>query len=185
MALMDMSDGAWKPVPGFPNYAYRGGPEPGDWIIARAKAGWCAPIGLLMAPHTVRDGRVRWFLREGGKRSSIARARLICFDVYGPPPEGFVAAHNDGDPTNDRPSNLRWATDTENAADRDKHGRTVRGTRHHRAKLTERDIFEICGAKGSQTEIASRFGISQVQVSNILRGKNWSHVPAERRLPCR
>ena len=44
--------------------------------------------------------------------------------------------HIDGDPTNNRLSNLAYGTGVENAADRELHGHTVRGEQHHNAVKT-------------------------------------------------
>lgn len=54
------------------------------------------------------------------------------------------------------------------------------GAEHGRARLTEALVAKIretyTGAKGEQTEIARRFGVSKGTVSKIVCGKNWKHL---------
>lgn len=50
------------------------------------------------------------------ERAVVSAARVVCFLTYGPPPTfSHVADHMDGNKLNDHPSNLRWATRSENA----------------------------------------------------------------------
>ena len=55
------------------------------------------------------------------KRKKVHRLVLIAF--VGPGPEGHEVCHNDGDPSNNALSNLRWDTHRANSLDRTKHGR--------------------------------------------------------------
>ncbi|WP_208609489.1 HNH endonuclease signature motif containing protein [Streptomyces atriruber] len=48
---------------------------------------------------------------------------LVCVAFHGPrPTASHQVAHGDGDPTNNRPCNLRWATPAENSAGAVRHG---------------------------------------------------------------
>ena len=60
-------------------------------------------------------GRHRINLSVDGDRCTIQTARVVCFLAHGEPPTPCCAAdHIDGDTLNDDPSNLRWATYSEN-----------------------------------------------------------------------
>lgn len=48
--------------------------------------------------------------------------RLVLIAFVGPPPPGMHALHSDGDPANNRLSNLRWGTPSENSFDAVRHG---------------------------------------------------------------
>ncbi|MFB6236967.1 MAG: hypothetical protein ABEH81_01215 [Halopenitus sp.] len=55
-----------------------------------------------------------------------------------------------------------------------------RGELHGNSKLTREEVEQLkkeleSGAK-TQTELAEEYGVSRMQVSNIKRGVNWSHV---------
>ena len=69
---------------------------------------------------------------------------LVCtaFNGSSSDPEMQVR-HLDGMPTNNRPSNLRWGTALENAADRELHGRQMRGERSARALLSQAQVNQL------------------------------------------
>jgi DNA invertase Pin-like site-specific DNA recombinase len=50
------------------------------------------------------------------------------------------------------------------------------GSRNPNDKLTDKKVLQIYRAKGTAAEIARKFGISDVTVRNIKRGKPWSRV---------
>jgi len=91
--------------------------------------------------------------------------------------------HRDGDKANNHVSNLEWVTRSENLSHAVQAGllKPHLGERNGAAKLTSEQILEIrqAASLGSkQTEIARRFGVSQVLVSKIVRKEIWSHVRA-------
>ncbi len=50
-----------------------------------------------------------------GKHCKVTRARVVCYLAHGEPPAPhYVADHINGDPHDDRPENLRWATYADN-----------------------------------------------------------------------
>lgn len=59
-------------------------------------------------------------LSRDGKINANYIHRLVLLAFKGPPPDEhrIEGCHKDGDPTNNRPSNLYWGTSVENAADR-------------------------------------------------------------------
>lgn len=57
--------------------------------------------------------------------------RLVIEAFRGPRPDGMEACHSDGDCTNDRLSNLRWDTVSENRRDTVRHGNHVQANKTH------------------------------------------------------
>lgn len=107
---------------------------------------------------------------------------LVAAAFLGPRPEGFQVAHADGDKMNARLDNLRYATPVENAQDKHRHGTTCRGETGGNSKLSEAQVREIRRRYQTgefQISIAESYGISQSQVSNIVRAASWSHLDAE------
>ncbi|WP_417372989.1 HNH endonuclease signature motif containing protein [Glutamicibacter protophormiae] len=51
----------------------------------------------------------------GGRQEYVHR--LVAQAFHGDPPPGFEACHNDGDPTNNYASNIRWDTRAANVLD--------------------------------------------------------------------
>lgn len=119
-------------------------------------------------------GEVRY---EG--REQLA-SRVMCILAHGDPPdEGMHAAHSCGMGHLGcvRPNHLRWATPSENAADKRAHGTDGRGQRNAAAKLLDADVIAIrrmaFAPKANQRRIAEIFGVAQATVSDIKQGRRW------------
>jgi len=76
------------------------------------------------------------------------------------------------------PDHLKQGTVQDNSNDMINANRSLQGEKHHKAKLTESDVRKIreLGNNLSQQKIANMFGVSQLNVSLILRNKAWKHV---------
>lgn len=132
-----------------------------------------------MKPTPVRHGYLRVSMSHNGNRKDGLVAIMVLEAFVGPRPAGMVCAHNNGVNTDNRASNLRWATYRENEADKALHGTRVRGSAHKLAKLTEANVRWIrrAIARGvTHREIAERFGINKSKVSHIATGLSWKHV---------
>jgi hypothetical protein len=119
---------------------------------------------------------------ELGRSQAYSVHVLVAAAFLGPRPEGYQVAHFDGDKMNARLDNLRYATPVENAQDKHRHGTTCHGEAGGNTKLTTAQVQEIVARYGAgelQRELAARFGISQSQVSNIVRRASWSHLNLE------
>lgn len=102
--------------------------------------------------------------------------RLVCEHVHGAPPSPrHEAAHSCGNGSNGcvNPKHLRWATRTENMADRLMHGAHNRGERNGQARLTEEDVHKIRTLNGRAADIARMFGISAATVHSIRDKTTW------------
>jgi hypothetical protein len=144
---------------------------------------------LLDQPHMKatrrhNTGYLSVVLQVGLNKSQPYPVHILVASAFlGPRPEGLHVAHADGDKMNARLDNLRYATALENAQDKHRHGTTCRGETNTRAKITAAEVQRIIAAYATgqlQKDIAKEFGISQSQVSNIVRGAQWSHLGAER-----
>ncbi len=122
-----------------------------------------------------------------------------------PIPEGFIVCHTCDIPAcvrNDeagvytvkgveyrRFGHLFLGTDAANAADMVTKGRhpstahpelRARGTQHHNAKMTEETVLamraDYATRRGTQMQLAARYGVSQPVVSKILRRETWQHI---------
>lgn len=105
--------------------------------------------------------------------------RMVLTAFVGPCPTGMIAAHGNGNPTDPRLANLRWATWSENETDKFLHGTDTRGQKNPAAKITEDDVLAIREWRrfgGSLADIGAMFGISRTQVCAIARGRSWKHV---------
>jgi hypothetical protein len=128
-------------------------------------------------------GYIAVMLRKeaGGKPHRRLVHRLVAKAFLPPPsPEETDVAHNDGDPSNNRVENLRWATHRDNQMDMRKHGTMQDGSKSCTAKLTGEQAAEIRervrnGPRGTQRQIARETGLSPAQINRIAKGHRWRH----------
>jgi hypothetical protein len=112
-------------------------------------------------------------------RCDILAHRYVCEKVRGPAPlDKPMALHTcaSGHLGCIAPWHLKWGDRHDNATDMVSDGRSRRGQQNSFAKLTPAGIRAIRAAAGTQEEIARRFGVTQSNVSCILRRKTWGHV---------
>jgi hypothetical protein len=104
----------------------------------------------------------------------------------GPVPAGMFVRHKCDVPACVNPDHLELGTHAQNMRDMTERGRQARGEVLAKlkrgelaphAKLTAAQVSEIRStyAQGDVTraELARRYGVSQVQIGNVVRGKCW------------
>ena len=106
---------------------------------------------------------------------------LVCQAFHGLKPEPKShAAHRNDVKTDNRPSNLYWASPEENYRDRDRNGKTPRGSQNGATKLTSDEVLEIRRAYVAkelrQYELADKFGVHRTTIRDILYRKIWKHL---------
>jgi len=166
----------------------------------RALPGYCGRYevsnmgNIRSIDHVLSDGRF-WagrIIKQRASRSGYMSVRLCCNGHHwrwvhrlvleafvSACPVGMECAHNNGNPADNRLCNLRWDTRRGNHADKVLHGTTVRGERNALAKLTEADVRTVFAMRergALLSEIASTFGVTAANVSNILMRKTWRHM---------
>lgn len=113
-------------------------------------------------------------------------AHRFIYEAYvGPIPVGHNVCHRCDNPSCVRPEHLFLGSQRENVADMDRKGRrrssqrSQSGTMNNHAKLTEESVREIRHrllAGDLHRVIAETYGVRPSAISNIARGKTWSHV---------
>jgi hypothetical protein len=114
-------------------------------------------------------------LYRGGWKHPVPVHKLVLTAFSGPRPAGMHGCHNNGVKTDNRLSNLRWGTPKSNEADKDLHGTSTRGERHHAARLTAVDVAAIRAHRGFLTgrHLSEIFGVNPGHISAIQTGRNW------------
>lgn len=134
--------------------------------------------GQTLAPGIGPNGYPLVVLCKDGARKSTYVHHLVLEAFIGPRPDGFDCCHRDGTRANNRAGNLRWGTRKENMADCVAHGRSPRGERSPRAKLSEMGVRVIRRLleRGAMLhkDIANVFGVSRGTVASIKSGDNWA-----------
>lgn len=137
--------------------------------------------GRLLTPVKAKSGGYhRVSLSDGQGGVSVRKVhQLVCAAFIGPRPQGQMPLHCDGDPTNNRLSNLRYGTGSENVADAIAHGTFALGENRVQAKLMDADAGAIKAllATVSISELGRAFGISTSAVAQIRDGVTWKHAP--------
>jgi hypothetical protein len=115
-----------------------------------------------------------------GKHLTRLVHRLVAAAFHGPQPfAGAEVRHLDGDPRNNRASNLAWGSKAENMLDMIRHGRSQRGSRATFAKIDEetaRAIMVRLDAGEDCRAVAEQMGLARSLVDHIKSGRSWSHL---------
>lgn len=98
----------------------------------------------ILSPGRTPDGHLTVSLRRDGRSRSIGIHRLVLLTFVGDQPPGMEGCHNNGDPSDNRRTNLRWDTPSANGIDAVNHGRNrnsnkTRCVNGH--ELTEQNIY--------------------------------------------
>ena len=160
----------WRDIDGFPGYRVSSWGRVKGKRVEALKPGWSGRNGQYQIVSLCR----------GPETVTKRVAPLVVRAFIGPPPfEPALVAHNDGDPSNNRVSNLRWASALENQADSIRHGTRPRGSQVFGSVLKESDVEKIrirLNAGERYPSIASSFGVSISTISLINKGRIWRHV---------
>lgn len=171
----------WKPIPG-----YRGIYSASNLGRIRSEPrSFVRRNGIKM---TIRkrlrkltpmwSGHLLCPLKKNGKTRMFYVHRLILLTFVGPCPFNEQGCHGDGNPTNNKLSNLRWDTQTGNEQDKIAHGTKLHGATASNAFLTwrkVRKIRELYTGRGGITQqaIADMFGVSCTAINSIIERKTW------------
>lgn len=174
--MIDVTE-QWRLVPGWEDYecSDRG-------AIRRATKSQTHQVGFVLSPKVDRHGYLKVALWRSGDTRHTQVHRVVAETWCGPcPSPSHEAAHNDGVRTNCYAANIRWATPTENAADRQSHAnwRPLRGSEHWKSKLLESQVSEIKRLAASgvrQITLSTQFKVSKSTICDILKGRLWTHV---------
>lgn len=128
-------------------------------------------VGYALKPRVNVSGHRRVALQPGFKNMMVHRLVLGAF--VGPCPEGMEGCHNDGDPSNNALSNLRWDTRSANQLDRTDGWKNHRGEKNGRARLTAEDVRKIRADPRKAEAVAPEYGVHSSTIRNARRGTTW------------
>jgi len=112
------------------------------------------------------------------------KAHRISWELHnGPIPEGLFVLHSCDNPPCINPEHLFLGTQQDNIDDMRAKGRqpNTKGKANGAARLSEEQVMQIKTLlrEGFYTheEIGAGFEVNRATISQIARGKNWSHLP--------
>jgi hypothetical protein len=114
---------------------------------------------------------------RNGKREKLHR--YIYRMTKGEIPKDLVIRHKCDNPSCINPEHLELGTILDNVRDRVERNRTAKqkGTTNPMSRIDEETVIKILfDNNGTQYDIAERYGVSQIHVSQIKRGKRWRHL---------
>lgn len=157
----------YRTLPSFPNHRF--GNDGSVWSQKNNRWGTKTEWRRLRCSRNKLGYMVTTIRRNDGDTSPKYVHRLILEAFYGPA-TGMQCCHCDGNPSNNRISNLRWDTPKGNAGDTLQHGTRVLGEKCRTSKLTDCQVVEIRSRRDSGEllrEIAQRFGVHVSCISKI------------------
>jgi hypothetical protein len=131
------------------------------------------PLLMSFKPH--EGGYCRVSLR---KKDHYVH-RLVLETFQGECPDGYQCAHLDGNPKNNKLSNLKWVSPLENMSHRVAHGTALSLDVHPMSKLNSSVVLTIRKEFSmgiSQRDLAKKYGVTQSCISLANSGKNWGSV---------
>lgn len=121
---MNATPEEWRPVVGYEGLyevSDRGAVRSIDRVIARREHTVTYKGRLLKPRHMAPMGYETVGLSKNGRPRTIFVHVIVLEAFVGPRPDGMVSCHNNGDPNDNCPSNLRWDTQASNMRDRYMH----------------------------------------------------------------
>jgi len=134
---------------------------------------WSNKTNRFLKPYPAGRGYLMVSLRVNGETIRLYVHRLVAEAFHGPCPDGLDTCHNDGNMLNNTKSNLRYATRSENLADRVFHGTSQEGERNPASTLTDHQVIQIRMRRSSGEslkKLSSHFGVAESTISRIANG---------------
>lgn len=176
----------WKPIDGYPHYEVSNLGRVRSWRPRNGRGLALAdePRVLKAIPFSGRPYLKVALTDLGGHVSHKRVHRLVLSAFVGPCPEGLEGCHNDGDPSNNALTNLRWNTKGSNFEDQIKHGTRRKGERHPRSAISDEaradilaSLSHLSGNKrrdktGLVKRLAEEHGVTAAMIYNLRRRAN-------------
>ena len=138
--------------------------------------------GKVLRPRLSHHGYGHLDLCQNALSKNFFVHRLVAAAFIGPLPVGKQVNHKDGCKSNNLPTNLEYVTQLENMQHAYRTGlfKARLGVDSSSAKLTESDVLAIRAAYAAggvtQKNLANKYGVCHVNISNIVNRKRWSHI---------
>ena len=166
----------WKGIPGWPEYQVSD-----EGSVRRARRGNNWPEGKVLQPN-LANGYLNIHLYRDSKCHVYGVHALMCLAFRGPrPTPNHQVAHYNGDKTDNRIANLRWALPIENAADKRRHRTMACGAKMMKSDLNDADVLLIRRlyrrrSQSNSAKLSDQFGVTQKTIFDIVKRRTWNHL---------
>jgi hypothetical protein len=169
----DSASERWLPIDGWPGYEISNAGRLRSWKKSRRHPDEALP--RILSTYTLPRGYRCVKLKDRGRKWSAYIHRLVLSAFVGTAPAGQECRHLNGDPADNRLTNLAWGTKRENQTDIDRHGNRVKGERQHCA-MSENTARGLLAHPGSHADAARAFGVRYHAAYNIRTRRTWRHL---------
>lgn len=137
-------------------------------------------LGRVLRQNADSSGRMSVSITGNGKRKTRRVHQMVAEAFLGPRPSGTEVAHNNGDASDNRVENLRYATPKENNGDKLIHGTLRRGEAAPTALLTEDQVRQARSLPkgGAIKAFAQQLGVTPAALYAARSGVTWKHIQA-------
>lgn len=171
----------WKDIPGYEEYY-----QVSNMGRIKSFHGWRGKREYITNGHPNKDGYMKIDLRKkNDKRQTKSIHTLVLNAFIGIVPDKDCN-HINGNKSDNRLENLEYCTKSENVFHTyNSLGRIspLRGEKHFKAKLSEKDVLEIkelyTSGNYSKREIAQMYKVTRENIHLIIIGKNWKHLKTD------
>lgn len=172
----------WKKVPSMPHYAVSniGQVKALDirlrFVDKLGRPQWRNKKEKIISQQKQNGGYCIVHLYKNNIRKAKTVHSLVAEAFIGKRPQGLDVCHKNGKRHDNRLSNLRYATCSENFKDMHRHGTFY--SRITNSTLMPKDIYKIRELKGvvCAVVLGDRYGIKRHAINRIWRGATWGHI---------
>jgi hypothetical protein len=170
----------WKDVSGFEG-AYqvsnRGRVKSLERVVKSRWAKGCTYHEKMLSLKT-KNRYCKVVLRLNGELKNALIHRLVA-QAFIPNPKNLPEVnHIDGDTNNNAADNLEWCNASQNAHHALALGlrKSVKGDKHGKSKITEKQAREIKYSTESRKALAEKYGLTYSGIYQIQAGYRWKHI---------
>lgn len=117
------------------------------------------------------------YARTGIKGCKGRAYRLSYQEFKGVIKKGHIVCHKCDNPKCVNPNHLFQGTNQDNMTDMVNKNRSLKGEKHHKAKLTLPQVLEIRSRENEpRVLLAKEFGVSDCTIRDIIKKRSWIHA---------
>jgi len=170
----------WKSIPNYPLYDISNFGNVRSWNGLGRRYGKRQPKPRLLKLNIGDTGYYRVTLCNKDEQKQYKIHHLVLMVFSENKPKNKITRHIDGNKLNNHIDNLAWGNYYENEQDKVAHGRSNRGTRNGKSKLTKSQVIKIRQLyetkEYSQKRLGNMFGVSRSAIMMIVTNKSWQYI---------